>query len=416
MNNIYVKFENDGEIDVNAFKLIGASSKETDDTKIGFWGSGLKYAIAVLLRHNIAIKAFSGKKEIKIGKRNTKMRGESFEVVTINGSPTSITTRMGKDWELWFAIREITANAIDEGGDIAKVTDDVSGEHGKTKIFIEFTDEIKEIYNNINSYFCYNRKPIYSHHRFKIFDRLNTGVGIIYRRGIKVGEKNDLSFDYDIDDVSINESRVIHGFRELDRALTSHIKNIDDEYFINMFLLHDYGEWDLDWTWAGTHFSKKWKNCLQGYKIIPKEVSGYYLDEMNNPHYILPTQICELLKSQYGKDVDIAGYTSRGMFNYKKLQPTEKQSNLIEEMRSKIEKVISTEGIDIEIGILDIGILGKALPEERKIIISDSVFSRGKSEILKTMIEEYSHVVSGADDRTRQFQDFLIGIIATQLE
>lgn len=36
---LYVEFRNEGEIDVNALRLLGASTKETDDGKIGFWGT-----------------------------------------------------------------------------------------------------------------------------------------------------------------------------------------------------------------------------------------------------------------------------------------------------------------------------------------------------------------------------------------
>ena len=38
----YLKISNKGEIDPNAFRLRGASTKRNDEMKIGFFGIGLK--------------------------------------------------------------------------------------------------------------------------------------------------------------------------------------------------------------------------------------------------------------------------------------------------------------------------------------------------------------------------------------
>ena len=62
MNTIFIKIQNEGEIEKRAFQLIGASTKRDDESKIGFFGSGNKYAIALLLRKNIFFKVYSGKK------------------------------------------------------------------------------------------------------------------------------------------------------------------------------------------------------------------------------------------------------------------------------------------------------------------------------------------------------------------
>ena len=54
-----VVFENTGEIDILSISSFGVSVKE-GDSPIGFFGTGLKYAIAVLLRHNQKITAYCG--------------------------------------------------------------------------------------------------------------------------------------------------------------------------------------------------------------------------------------------------------------------------------------------------------------------------------------------------------------------
>ena len=48
----YLIIRNKGIIVEEAITLLGASSKRDDDSKIGYFGSGLKYALACFLRNN----------------------------------------------------------------------------------------------------------------------------------------------------------------------------------------------------------------------------------------------------------------------------------------------------------------------------------------------------------------------------
>ncbi len=60
----YMLFKNKGLMDINALRLLGASTKRGSNDKIGFFGSGWKYSLAVMLRENISFRIFVGKKEI----------------------------------------------------------------------------------------------------------------------------------------------------------------------------------------------------------------------------------------------------------------------------------------------------------------------------------------------------------------
>ena len=85
----YILIENEGEIEINSFELIGASTKREDDTKIGFFGSGLKYSIAYMMRKNISFRVFSGRTELIFTTIPETLKDQSFAKRCIGGCPHS---------------------------------------------------------------------------------------------------------------------------------------------------------------------------------------------------------------------------------------------------------------------------------------------------------------------------------------
>jgi hypothetical protein len=110
-----IYLSNPGELDLNTIRIMGVSVK-TGDTPIGYFGTGMKYAIATLLRtgHEVALSV--GSKNYKFTARDTTIRGEKFKLVHMNDEPLSFTTELGKNWEVWQAFRELYSNMLDEGG------------------------------------------------------------------------------------------------------------------------------------------------------------------------------------------------------------------------------------------------------------------------------------------------------------
>lgn len=413
----YAVFKNKGEVDINAFKLLGASSKETDETKIGFWGSGLKYALAVLLRNGVEIKAFSGEKEIKISTRKTKMRGETYEVITINSSPTSITTRAGKDWELWFAIRELYANGLDEDDFELKVEQQLSGNKNETRLFVEMTDEIKNIFDNFEKYFSKKRKPKHRLGKDKIFTLLEPEKsGLIYRRGIKVGNQDKIMYDYDLHDIAINESRVIVSRFELEWKLVELWKTKANSQMIKeMTKSQDsFERTQLDWSYqAGVSFNEEWLIALQGTKIIPREVSGFYTDKMTGDYVILTEVLCKALYKQFGNKLYIYGMTPSGEL-YREREVTSEENMAINEAIELLQQKLETDFSIYQVKVAkmhDEGVLGTIDQEKNEIIISEDVFDMGKKMIASTLYEEYVHLKYGFEDHTRRMQNFLFKTI-----
>jgi hypothetical protein len=128
-----IVFETPGYIDIRSFTTFGVNSKPNSPSPIGHFGTGLKYAIAVLARHKIPVTLYIGSREYSFYTQDNDFRGKEFAFVRMyqrkwlgerwsrkRSTPLPFTTELGKNWELWQAYRELHSNTLDEGGTITE--------------------------------------------------------------------------------------------------------------------------------------------------------------------------------------------------------------------------------------------------------------------------------------------------------
>jgi hypothetical protein len=121
-----VVFETPGLIDLRAFTIMGAHAKPNASNPIGFFGTGLKYAIAVAVRLGDEPVVWVGRDKITFSKHAGKFRGTDLETIRMSvlkdGNKRAthfelpFTTRYGARWEPWMAFRELESNTRDEKG------------------------------------------------------------------------------------------------------------------------------------------------------------------------------------------------------------------------------------------------------------------------------------------------------------
>ena len=121
-----VVFETPGLIDVRAFTIMGAHAKPNSANPIGYFGTGLKYAIAVLVRLGAEPVVWIGRDRFSFTTYATTFRGLPLETIKMrvlkDGAKRPryfelpYTTAYGKNWEVWQAFRELESNTRDEGG------------------------------------------------------------------------------------------------------------------------------------------------------------------------------------------------------------------------------------------------------------------------------------------------------------
>lgn len=229
MTTLVIK--NTGLIESGDLTLIGSSTKREDDSKIGMYGSGNKYALAWFLRNNIDIRIFSGLSEIKLSHELVTPRDRQVAVLTVDDKLTSITSEMGPEWTGWMVLREIISNAIDEGDYEITTAFNIQaqGIEDNTMIHIPLNNELNKVVREYDYYFAFDRKATYSNNKGSVYLKSEPSKLNLYRKGIKCyDEKEQETFlDYNLENISISESRVCDAY-ERSRVIKNFIFASDD--------------------------------------------------------------------------------------------------------------------------------------------------------------------------------------------
>lgn len=141
-------FHNPGDLDLEAVRLMGASVKAAGS--FGRFGTGLKYAVATVLRGGGRLRLHISGREFGFGTLAREVKGETFAEVVLfeyiegeprGETPLGFTTALGKDWEPWMAVRELACNARDEGGGLTRWEDPNWGPSGDgTEITLDWPE------------------------------------------------------------------------------------------------------------------------------------------------------------------------------------------------------------------------------------------------------------------------------------
>jgi len=419
----YILIQNEGEIESNSFELIGASTKRNDETKIGFFGSGLKYSIAFMMRNGIDFKVFSGETELSFTTQKETLKQQNFERICINGKPTSYTTTMGPTWEhQWFVLREIYCNAIDEGScQLVKSTEMVSPSSGKTRIYIELTDNLQSVIDNWNAYFTDEREPKVimkdcytsylgakiSTQDVKVYKKTK---GSLFRKGVMIHSDEKYLYDYEVDHADINEDRTAKQASGMQYAFVSMIAGFkNQDYVLNVLRNSESAEYmAIRGTTNYSVVSEDWVQFSNDYLLVVRESSAKYAKQIaDSPKecFLLPSSFALDIKKDR-PDIIILGMGKViGDMSMEEIEYTPKMQFLIKEVKASLKEM----GYDVPYEIIPAEfksdkILGRADIEGKKIYIADRTFEMGRREIAMTLMEECEHIRSGAEDETRQFQ------------
>lgn len=376
-----INFYNAGIINEVSITTFGINAKD-NDSAIGYFGTGLKYAIAVLLRNGHQISIKSGTNKFNFELQHETVRGKYFQVVTMNNKPLGFTTELGKNWELWMAYRELFCNAKDEGGGV------MDGEINNTLFDTVITvTGLDDIHKN-NGDFILSSSPVAVSGNVEVHKLKSNGI---FYKGILVGAFKDMLYSYNVKrSVELTEDRTLKNEWSTRYDITQELQKLSDKRLIAE-LVTAKDCYEADFIWTENNHSKEFIEVTE--RLIEKQ------------DRTLNARIKTIFKDKI----------FNALVNATKTQPNDHQSELINRATIFIKKMgYEVKKYPILIGNLGVGILGMA--KDDTIFLSDRVFLQGLKQVTATMLEEYLHLEYDLKDETYEMQNFLFDLLIQQAE
>lgn len=375
-----ITFYNSTPLDIRALITLGVNVKE-GDSPIGFFGTGFKFAVATLLRHNCGISILSEGVRWTFKSSPTLIRGKPFNIILLEGPDghreLGFTTDLGKNWELWMAYRELYCNAKDEGGDVTALE-----RFGSTTQITVSGSAFEAIHSNRKEFLFLETPDVETLWADVVFKPASA----IFYRGIKVADASTL-YTYNIKHpIVLTEDRTAKYSHEVEGIIGLILDELPIDRILKAITASDYLEGRMNYGISS--FDNFWLAC--------EEAIRHNLSALNpNVHRLY------LIKHQE-KQKDIEEF-----------ELTNIQRQAFEKALAFV-KFLGFPADDYPIHFarrLGEGVLGAA--RQGKIYITESSFERGTKIIAGTLIEEFLHLRENLEDNSRGFQDYLLNRIVT---
>lgn len=256
------------EFDLRSVTITGLSAKPEAGkiAPIGKFGTGLKYALAVLMRNGCSVTIVTPGQRHKVVGRVSEFRGQPFEGLMLRTYRTGpqgpgkakrtdlpFTTHYGSNWEMWMAFRELHSNTLDEGGWTKAFQRDLPEEYQHISegcaIIVEGEAYEKEFYRSHQTFLNAGPETRLEVGGVKIYDLPHADYAneFKYYRGLRAGKFHDNAvslFTYDcVGEVFLTEERqVIDHY--WDWRVATAIAGCDDEELIRAVLEAEDGCWE----------------------------------------------------------------------------------------------------------------------------------------------------------------------------
>ncbi|HEX2600090.1 MAG TPA: hypothetical protein VHL05_15025 [Terriglobales bacterium] len=374
-----VSFQNRGLIDLRAVRTFGVSAKDCSNP-IGFFGTGLKYAIAICLRLGGSITLWRGMDRVDFATSDVSIRNADFRVVTMNGDELGFTTDLGKTWEAWQAFREIYCNTMDEGGSVQDGEAEPLADH--TTIVVRggaFYGAFLE-----RDQIVITAQPKFSTPRVRVHDR---GGQYAHFRSIRVAKLEHAALmTYDVlSGIELTEDRTLKSVYQYYAAIREMIVGSDDADLISRFLQAPEGYMetriDLDcWTTPSPTFMQVVES-LTFRRVTNRTALDLY--RKHNKTTIEPDAVPlnKIERMQLDRAIEFAEWAGYAVNDY--------------------EIVVTNDLGEDKLG----------MAYEGKIYLNRVAFANGTKIVAGTLIEEFIHLRHELSDESRELQNHLLNAL-----
>lgn len=371
---------------IEAATTMGVSVK--DGGAIGKFGTGLKYAIAGILRLGGSITIFVDGERHAFEARQTDIRGHAFQIVHHNGTPCGFTTELGKHWEPWQLFRELASNTLDEVGHWTNAQ--TTAKSARTVIQV-CCREVEDSERDEKVFITKGTPLVESTFGAQIYDGPSRHY---YYRGIRAGSfPAACPVTVDVQNGSLSEDRL------LDLSIVQR---------------------ELAWAFrTATGFNEPFL-----LSVMAQREPGEFWVENINPYHVgceLPPQVMAFLaaRPKFIKHPALRrafdAYTRKGgAGRWEEIAADSRQRSLVLAGESlcrrvgvdpiPVKKVHFTRDLNDET-------LAVTCMDTRDVWFSTKLAMRGRDEFLCGYLEEAIHAMTGHNDCTRELQNVLLSLI-----
>jgi len=396
-------FYNNGTLDKRAFTMLGLSAKQ-DEKAIGFFGTGFKYAIATLLRHNCKVDVHvandGGDYTVyTFFTRRDKFRDKEFDFIyyrVVDNDPQPahelpFTTHLGANWKLWQAYRELYTNALDEGGSVELIEDIYcfNPHPGDVCVYVTSDDFIR-VYDQHAKYFL-QRETLAQSFRMRCVEKVPDSENTVYYKTMFTGTKLDkmTHFTYDYTEtVELTEDRTIADTW----TLRHHISHLWLENMSYDFLIQHL---------PAIANEKMYENQLSADYCTPSDDFNKACAYLNKHHQSMPLWARDAYNRSRPFDEQVEHFKPN---RFQKTQ-LKKAYNILQLCSCPIDPqtVVCCSSLPEDV----IG-----LYKNGTIYITKEAFERGFMVLLGTLYEEWVHLTTRVEDGTIRMQNTLVDKVA----
>ncbi len=464
--NKFLRIASPGLVDPMSLTIVGvgASRYSGRSDVIGQFSSGSKLAATLLLRKGLAPTIITGNLRMAYGVRWFGLEGRRFGRVTVTyggkdaeGKSRSTTedrdytTDWGEaDWDdTTMGCREYVANGIDAilrqglSLDELEITlvDTIRAKAGWTQVYIPVDADVLKFYHELDTRFLhFKRKDLLER---KLLPKVvDDGKTRIYKKGVLVKVLNEPSvFDYNLgEELRLDESRNASSWDvkyAMSKALSAApagdlavvIKAVATAGNRAALVETSLSADDLKDRWnddTKVARQERWQEAfrlvagVQGVASAGLAGVASHIEAKGFEPFVMPSNWVDVLKDMGAPNEDEVLSASEKAGEVLS-EPTADMVAALDEVWGWIVAYDMTNGLskpDVQgfMSIMDAG--GQKRGEYRNgVIMIHTDLGMGRSPLLlKVMLEEVVHHVTGAGDMSRDLQDFLFRLVVTLLK
>lgn len=408
---MYAIYENKGVLDIRALTIMGLNAKPNSSTPIGYFGTGLKYALAVLARKGCDVIIQSGETDrtYKLQAQPSTFRGQEFmqlELVEID-SPLNIiptllpfTTQFGRNWEMWMVLREIECNMRDENGSFYTCEQVPMPQEGMIRIIITGNEFLRCVHDQRKDVFYDVGNKVAARQEVdKIWVR-PVETQNFYYRGILVYSNMERSFacEYNIEHaMSLTEDRTVKDLYGMYYRIAELFVSLNIAYRQRILQRPDAWEWEAMRNYGMDYFASDEQKAT-----IIEELRAYRKEFGKLPEEAEKWLSEADIRASMAESMALDGHMS-DIFNEAIIRLLT-AGYPVDEYKIKV------------VPALPRNVLGLADNTNDTILIAARCFEDGLECVMATMLEEFCHLRHRLYDESREMQDWLLRQTILQIQ